>query len=127
MSRIEESVEIICPVEKAFAFTTDAGSGVTWQTIIPEAEQTSKGPVGVGTTFRGTNHLMGRTMKWTAEVIEYEVNRKFGKNITSGSVFIEQHNTYIPTKEGLKFTIVFDMKVNGFLKLLSPMIVSLDA
>jgi hypothetical protein len=124
MSRIEESVEITCPVEKAFAFTTDAGSWSRWQTIIQEAEQTSKGPVSVGTTFRGTNHLMGRSMKWTAEVIEYDVNRKFGKNITSGSVFIEQHNTYITTKEGLKFTIVFDLKVNGFLKLLSPMIVS---
>jgi len=124
MSRIEESVEIHCPVEKAFAFTTDAGSWSKWRTMIPEAEQTSKGPVGVGTTFKGTNHLMGRTMKWTAQATEYEKNKKFGKNITSGSVFIEQHNTYNPTKDGLKFTIVCDMKVNGFLKLLSPMIVS---
>jgi len=124
MSRIEESVEIHCPVEKAFAFTTDAGSWSTWRTIIPEAEQTSKGPVGVGTTFKGTNQLMGRTMKWTAQATEYEKNKKFGKNITSGSVFIEQHNTYNPTKDGLKFTIVQYMKVNGFLKLLSPMIVS---
>ena len=124
MSKIEESVEIHCPVEKAFAFTTDAGSWSKWLTIIPEAEQTSKGPVGVGTTFKGTNQLMGRTMKWTAQATEYEKNKKFGKNITSGSVFIEQHNTYNPTKDGLKFTIVCDMKVNGFLKLLSPMIVS---
>jgi hypothetical protein len=124
MSRIEESVEIHCPVEKAFAFTTDAASWNKWQTTIPEAELTSKGPVGVGTTFKGTNHLMGRTMKWTAQVIEYEKNRKFGKNITSGSVFIEQHNTYEPTNGGLKFTLVYDVKVNGFLKILSPMIVS---
>ena len=123
MARIEESVEIHCPIEKAFAFTTDAGSWRKWQTVIPEAEQTSKGPVGVGTTFRGTNHLMGRTMKWTAHVIEFEKNRKFGKNITSGSVFIEQHNTYEPAKDGLKFTIVYDMNVSGFLKILSPMIV----
>ncbi len=124
MSRIEESVEIHCPVEKAFAFTTDAGSWSKWLTIIPEAEQTSKGPVGVGTTFKGTNYLMGRTMKWTAQATEYETNRKFGKTITAGSVVIEQHNTYIPTKDGVKFTIVYDMNVKGFLKLLSPMIVS---
>ena len=124
MSRIEESVEIHCPVEKAFAFTTDAGSWSTWLTFIPEAEQTSKGPVGVGTTFKGTNHLMGRTMKWTAQATEYEKNRKFGKTITAGSVVIEQHNTYIPTKDGVKFTIVYDMNVKGLLKLLSPMIVS---
>ena len=71
-------------------------------TFIPEAEQTSKGPVGIGTTFKGTNHLMGRTMQWTAQATEYVKNRKFGKNITSGSVFIEQHNTYNPTKDGVE-------------------------
>ena len=124
MARIEESVEIHCPVEKAFAFTTDAGSWSKWQTIIPYAEQTSNGPVGVGTTFKGTNYLMGRTMQWTAQATEYEKNRKFGKNITSGSVFIQQHDTFEPTKEGMKFTLAYDMTVNGFLKLLSPMIVS---
>ena len=124
MSRIEESVEIHCPVEKAFALTTDATSWSIWQTIIPEAEQTSKGPVGIGTTFRGTCHLIGRTMKWTAQATEYEKDKKFGKDITSGSVFIEQHNTYGPVKDGVKFTLVYDMKVGGFMKLLSPMIVS---
>ena len=124
MSRIEEGIEINCPVEKAFAFTTDAGRWNTWQSIIPEAEQTSPGPVGVGTTFRGTNRMMGRTMQWTASTTEYEPPRKFGKIITSGSVLIEQHNTYVPTERGLKFTIAYDVKVNGFLKLMSPVIVS---
>ena len=124
MSRIEEGIEINCPVEKAFAFTTDAGSWNKWQSVIPEAEQTSPGPVGVGTTFRGTNRMMGRTMQWTASTTEYEPSKKFGKNITSGSVLIEQHDTYIPMEKGSRFTIAYDIKVNGFLKLLSPIIVS---
>jgi hypothetical protein len=124
MSRIEEGIEINCPVEKAFAFTTDAGKWNKWQSIIPEAEQTSQGPVGVGTTFRGTNLMMGRTIQWTAKATEYETAKKFGKNITSGSLFIEQHDTFVPTEKGLRFVIAYDVKVNGFLKLLSPVIVS---
>jgi hypothetical protein len=124
MARIEESVQINCPVEKAFAYTTDAGSWSKWNTAIPEAEKTSQGPVGIGSTFRGTVHLMGRSMAWTAKATEYEANKKFGKNIDSGSVLIEQHNTYTPTKDGVKYTIVYDMKFTGFLRLLSPMIVS---
>ena len=124
MSRIEEGIEINCPVEKAFAFTTDAGSWNTWQSMILEAEQTSPGPVGVGTSFRGTNRMMGHTMQWTASSTEYKPAKKFGKNITSGSVLIEQHNTYVPTERGLKFTIAWDVKVNGFLKLMSPIMVS---
>ncbi len=123
MARIEESVMIVCPVEKVFAFTTDAGRWNTWQSIIREAEQTSQGPVGVGTTFRGTTRLMGRTMKWTSRATEFEPASKFGKEITVGSVFIEQHNTYIPAPEGVKFTIVYNVKVGGLLMLMSPMLV----
>jgi len=74
--------------------------------------------------IQGTNRMMGRTMQWTASSTEYKPAKKFGKNITSGSVLIEQHNTYVPTERGLKFTIAWDVKVNGFLKLMSPIMVS---
>jgi len=124
MARIEESVEIKRPVDKVFAFTTDAKSWPKWQSTIPEAEQTSQGPVGVGTTFKGTLHMMGLSMKWTAKATEYEPNKKFGKTITCGSLTNEQHNTYDPIEGGTKFTIVYNMKIGGLMKLISPMIVS---
>jgi len=123
MARIEESVEIKCPAEKVFAYTTDAESWMNWQSTFPEAEQTSQGPVGVGTTFKGKIHMMGLTMKWTAKATEYEANRKFGKNIKCGSITNEQHNTYEPIQGGTRFTIVYNMKVGGLMKLFSPMIV----
>ena len=123
MARIEESVEINCPVEKAFAFTIDAKTWNKWQSILPEPEQTSQGPVGIGTTFRSICRLMGRNMEWTARATEYEPLSKFGKEITSGSVFIDQHNTYNPTETGMRFTLVYNLKVGGPLALLSPMLV----
>ena len=124
MARIEESVEIKRPADKVFAYTTDAKSWPKWQSTIPEAEQTSQGPVGVGTTFKGTIHMMGLSMKWTAKATEYEPNKKFGKTITCGSLTNEQHNTYDPIEGGTKFTIVYNMKIGGLMKLISPMIVS---
>jgi len=124
MARIEESVEIKRPVDKVFAYTTDAKSWSEWQSIIPEAEQTSQGSVGVGTTFKGTAHMMGLSMKWTAKATEYELTRKFGKNITSGAMTIEQHNTYESLEGRVKFTIVYDIRVRGFFKLFSPMLIS---
>jgi uncharacterized membrane protein len=124
MARIEESVEIKRPADKVFAYTTDAKSWTKWQSTFPEAEQTSQGPVGVGTTFKGSIHMMGLTMKWTAKATEYEPNRKFAKNIVCGSITNEQHNTYDPIEGGTKFTIVYNMKVGGLMKLFSPMIVS---
>ncbi len=124
MARIEESVEIKRPIDKVFSYSTDAKSWAKWQSIIPEAEQTSQGPLGVGTTFKGVCRMMGRSMKWTGKATEYEANRNFGKNITSGPMTIEQHNTYDPIEGGIKFTIMYDIKVGGFLKLFSPMLVS---
>jgi ligand-binding SRPBCC domain-containing protein len=123
MAIIKESVEIKSPVDKVFAYTTDAKNWPKWQPF-PDAEQTSQGPVGVGTTFRGHIRLMGLTMKWTSKVTEYEPNKKFGKNIISGPVTHEQHNTYDAIEGGTKFTIQYDMKVGGPMKLFSPMIAS---
>ena len=124
MARIEEGIEIKCPVDKVFAYTTDAKSWSKWQSVIPEAEQTSEGPVRVGTTFKGVSHMMGLSMKWTAKATEYEPPSKFGKIITSGAMIIEQHNTYNPIEERVKFTINYDIKVRGIFKLFSPMMVS---
>ena len=124
MARIEESVEIKRAVDEVFAYTTEAKSWPKWQSFIMEAEQTSQGPIAVGTTFTGTNRMMGRSMKWSAKVTEYEPNRKWAKNITCGSVAIEEHMAYDPLEGGINFTIIYDMKVGGFLKLFSPMVVS---
>ena len=124
MPRIEESVEIRRPADVVFAYTTDAKKWPKWQSTIPESEQTSPGPVGVGTTFKGSIRMMGLSMKWTARATEYEANRRFGKTIICGSITNEQHNTYEPIDGGTRFTLVYDMKVGGLMKLFSPMIVN---
>ena len=124
MARIEESVEINSPVDKVFVYTTQAESWPKWQSFITAAEQTSQWDVDVGTTFKGTNKMMGLSLKWDAKATEYELNRKWAKNITCGSMTVKEHVTYDPIEEGTKFTILYDMKVGGFLKLFSPIVVS---
>lgn len=123
MARIEESVEIKSPVEMVFAFTIVAERWKEWHSIILKAEQTSPDPVRVGTTFSGTSRLMGRSMTWTAGATEYEPPDTFGKVITSGSVRIDQHNTYRPLPQGTKFTVVYNIKVGGPLMVMSPLLV----
>jgi len=124
MARIEESIDIKCPIEKAFTYTTDAKSWPKWQTFIPEAEQTSPGKVDLGTTFKGTNRMMGMTMKWTAKTNEYQPTSKWGKKITAGSMNIQESLNFNPLEGGTKFTIMYDMNAGGLMKLFSPMIVN---
>lgn len=82
-----------------------------------------QGQVGVGTTFRGKNHMMGQTSEWTAKVTEYTSNKKWAKVITSPSVVIDDQLIFDSVEVGTKFTIVYDVKVSGFLRLLSSIIV----
>jgi uncharacterized protein YndB with AHSA1/START domain len=124
MAIIEESVIIKCPAEKVFAYTTEAKSWPKWHGAMPEAEQTSQGQVGVDTTFRGKNRAMGQTLEWTGKVTEYEPYKRWGKVIDSKSIIIENKLIFDPTEEGTRFTMLWDVKVSGFLKLLSPMIIS---
>lgn len=124
MARIEESVEIKHPLDKVFAYTTDAKSWPKWQSIILEAEQISQGPWRVGTIFKGISRMMGLSMEWTAKTTEYEPNRKWAKNITCGPMIFEEHVTYDSIEGRIKFTIVYDMKSAGFLKLFLPMMVN---
>ena len=122
MARIEASVEIKRPVDKVFAYTTEAKNWPQWQSTIPEAEQTSPGTVRVGTTFKGTIRMLGLSLKWTAIATEYEPHSKFGKNITSGPVTNEQHNTYAPIDGSTKFTIVYNLRVGGLMKPFSSIV-----
>ena len=123
MKRVEESVEIRCPVDKVFTYTAEAKRWHEWQSIIKEAEQTSQEPLRVGTTFEGIARMMGRSMSWTAEATEYEKNRNWAKKIDSGGLSIVEHVTYDPIDRGTKFTIMYDIKVGGLLKLFSSMVV----
>ena len=123
MAKIEESIEIKRPVDEVFAYTTDAKSWPKWQSMLPEAEQTSPGEVGVGTTFKGVVRLMGLRMKWTATATEYEPDKCWGKTITSGGVVNKERMICEPLEGRTKFTIMYDMNVGGFIKLFSTMIV----
>lgn len=124
MSRIEGTVIIKRPADKVFAYTTEAKSWPKWHGAIPEAEQTSKGQIGVGTTFRGKTRMMGQTSEWTAKMTEYEPHKRWGKVIDSGSVVIDDKLVFDPAEGGTRFTMVYDVKVGGILKLLSPVIIS---
>jgi hypothetical protein len=95
-----------------------------WEPAMLEAEQTSPGSMSVGTTFRAANKVMGRRMAWTAKVTEYEPNRKSVWNITTGTILIEEHLNFVPPSVGSKFTQVYEVKVGGFLRLFTPMVVS---
>ncbi len=73
-------------IEEVFAFVTDPNKDPLWHASTLEAEQTSEGPVGVGTTYRIVLKFLGRRIETTYEIIEYEPPHKHCVRITSGPI-----------------------------------------
>lgn len=122
MPTITESTEVNRSADKVFAYTTDPANWPAWQPF-PTAEQTSPGPMGVGTTTAGTLRLKGLTMKWTAVVTEFDPVARFGKRAEAGPITLDQHNVYEPLDGGTRLTIRYDMTLAAALKPLSPILV----
>jgi uncharacterized protein YndB with AHSA1/START domain len=124
LPRITESVEIKQSVEKVFSYVTNMDNLPKWVPEMVEVEQTSSGPMGLGTTLKGVYKVMGARMTWTSKVTEYELNKKWGEYISSGSMTSTELLTFEPTVVGTKFAMIYDMKVGGLLKILSPLMTS---
>ena len=120
MAIIEESILIKSPVEQVFAYVTDVANLTRWVADMVEAEQTSPGPMGIGTTFKGVNKIVGQRMPWTSRVTQYEINKKWGATSTSDSTIIEEITFFDSADGGTKLTAKYDIRLGGFLKLVSP-------
>lgn len=92
MQTITISIFVECPVEKVFAFVTDARNNPLWQSTsgLRESRQLPESPVGVGTQVEETWLIMGMTAHVTSEVTAYEPGRQYTRHLLSGSSPIRQ-------------------------------------
>jgi len=120
---IKEKVEINQPYDAVFNYTIVADNWPTWQTFMVQAAQTSEGQVQVGSTFSGVTRLLGLNMKWSAEVNEYKPNTGWGKYIISGDITLQENLAFESLEEKTRLTLTYDMRIGGFFKIVSPMIV----
>jgi uncharacterized protein YndB with AHSA1/START domain len=118
---MEGSITINRPVEEVFAYVTDIANFAKWNEQAGQSEQTSAGPVGVGTTYRGSYEFMGRAMEWTSEVVEYEVNQKAVQKIDMGPAMMTMSWLVEPVEAGTKFTIISEGEMGGLAKLAGPL------
>ena len=74
MPRIEESITIDRPVEDVFAYVTDPDNQTTIQSNMIEFH--ADGPMEKGTRTNGATRVAGRRVEWTAEVTEFQPDRR---------------------------------------------------
>lgn len=72
MTVVEESVDIPAPIEAVFTALTDPQRGPEWNLSIVEVTDFSGYPVQVGTTWVQVVMMLGRPMRLTCRVREYQ-------------------------------------------------------
>jgi carbon monoxide dehydrogenase subunit G len=121
MVNMEVSVVINRPLEEVFAELADLENNKKWRSGTIEAEKTSVGPIGVGTTYRMVNGTFGQRMEGEAEVTEFESNRRFVTKNRSG-VAIETERIFEPAEGGTRVTFTVKAELAGFFQLAEPLV-----
>jgi uncharacterized membrane protein len=124
MANVEISIVINRPLDEVFAYLAGEDNNVNWRSGMVDVQKTSQGPVGVGTTYRIVNHVMGRRMESDAEVTEYELNRKYATRNKSGPR-IETRRFFETFDGGTRVTFAIDADLAGLFHLAEPLIASM--
>jgi uncharacterized membrane protein len=121
MSRIEHNVVFEQPVEMVFAYLANPEAYPQWQDGYLEAQITSEGPIGVGTTFRAVHEMAGRRVEVDNEVTAYEQNKTFAFRSISGNLANSGAITLQPAGEGTQAYLAFEAQFGGFFRLAEPL------
>jgi len=82
MAGLQQSVVIDRPPAEVFTFVSDLENDPPWSGAA-ELRRTSPGPLGVGTTFRQRDRILGRPLELSMEVVGYQPNHQIALRATS--------------------------------------------
>ena len=89
MTDITTSAEIARPASEVFAYVSDMANNPRWQQGQQRCEWTSEPPHGLGSTYEQEARFMGRTIRSSFEVTEFDDGRLIRIVSTGGTMPIE--------------------------------------
>jgi carbon monoxide dehydrogenase subunit G len=125
MPTVEESIFIDRPPQEVFDYVIEPANLPVWDTSIVHAELLDAGPVGAGSSMRGTSKILGRRFDWTTEVTYFEPPRRSSMRSVGGDLKFTVTFTVQPEGSGTRLTqrIDADSGLGGiFGKLADPLV-----
>jgi uncharacterized membrane protein len=120
--RVEGDIIIWRPVEEVFDFCADERNEPRYNPRMTHAEQTSTGPIGLGSQFRAEMRTMGRKVAMTIEWTAYERPRRLASWTRLSGMDIRGEVRFDPVTGGTRMRWAWDLEPHGGLKLMGPMI-----
>ena len=124
MRRAERSALIGGSGEAVFGFLSDVGNLPRWQSGVTRAEQTSPGPVGVGTTARVERRVLGQEVRAPLRVTAFEPGRLLQLETEAAGLRVEVSVRVEPVDDG-HCRVTFGMAIEAtsiFAKPMEPMV-----
>ena len=138
MARAESSLVINRPIDAVFAYLADIAKGMEWQSELLEVQQTSDGPVGIGTNLREIRRLLGRNMETSFTITDFDSESKLGFKSTSGPIPMRAYYCLdIVSREAVsgeaikpegsgdatRVTMTVEAELTGIFKMTEPLVV----
>lgn len=121
--KVEASAVIERALDEVFSLAADPKNDPLWASVVAEAKQTSEGPLAVGTTYEQVLRLLGRRLKITFEVTEYEPNQRVHIGRFSGRLrSAAGRRTFEAAPGGTRVTFAGEGTSGLFLNLLEPLV-----
>jgi len=122
MAHVEGQIIIHRPVDEVFDFVADERNEPRYNPQMRRAEQTSAGPIGVGTTFRAESTSLGRPVVMTIAFTDYERPRRLTSSTHLSNMDIQGTLTFDPVAEGTRMRWSWELEPQGMLKLMTPVV-----
>ncbi len=120
--RIEGDIIIRRLVEEVFDFCADESNEPRYNPRMTHAEQTSSGPICLGSQFEAEMRTMGRKVAMTIEWTAYERPRRLASWTRLSGMDIRGDLRFEPVDEGTRMRWAWDLEPHGGLKLMGPII-----
>ena len=120
---IEVRAEILVDrqAEDAFAFIADMSNNPRWQKGMQSCEWTSEPPLRLGSTYDQEASFLGRTIRSSFEVTEFEPSRRIRIKTTGGSMPIDVTREVAPDGNGCMVTAIVRGDSSGVFRLAEPL------
>ena len=124
MRTAERSTTLKQPPAAVFAFLADIGNLPRWQAGVTRAEQTSPGPVAVGTTAVVERRLMGQGIQADLRVTRFDPDRAIVLETDASGVHVEASIRLEPMEpDGCRVTFGMAIEAtNVFMRPLEAMV-----
>ena len=100
MQQVEASAEVPASADEIFAYVAEPANLPAWMSGIVSAEQTTLGPMGVGTTARVVRELMGQRFAADLKVTSFDPPRRLGLTTTVQGIRADASLDLVPHEAG---------------------------